>query len=209
LLHSVALAPGESTRIAVVDWSRKSRAGQTEEIAEAEDLLNDTAHNRSISEVTEAVAKEAQSGFSHTETDFTTSQKGGSFGLGLAGMVDGVAGTLGLGGSAGDAPTSGSADSYPSRSRPPPLPPPLLQQISDRRHQQAHAARTRRASVVREVSQSEHEDISTRVVTNYNHMHALTVQYYEVLQLFRTETSVVRADRVVFIPFQLIDFTKD
>jgi hypothetical protein len=62
---------------------------------------------------------------------------------------------------------------------------------------------------VREVSQSEHEEISTRVVVNYNHMHALTVQYYEVLQLFRTETSVARADRVIFIPFRLVDFNKD
>src|SRR5262249_27160419 len=85
----------------------------------------------------------------------------------------------------------------------------LLQQVGDRTHQHAHTARSRRASVVREVSQSEHDGISTRVVTNYNHMHALTVQYYEVLQLFRTETSVARADRVVFIPFGLVDFMND
>src|SRR4029079_15350497 len=84
----------------------------------------------------------------------------------------------------------------------------LLQQINDRTHQQAHAARSRRASIVREVSQSEHDELSTRVVANYNHMHAMTVQYYEVLQLYRTETSVARADRVVFIPFKLIDFNK-
>ena len=83
----------------------------------------------------------------------------------------------------------------------------MLQQASDRTHQQAHAARTRRASVVREVSQSEHENVSTRVITNYNHMHALTVQYYEVLQAYRTETSVARCDRVVFVPFKLIDFS--
>ncbi|MFD4433720.1 hypothetical protein [Nocardia sp. NPDC058497] len=32
LLHSAALAPGESTRLAVIDWSRKSRAVLTERI---------------------------------------------------------------------------------------------------------------------------------------------------------------------------------
>jgi hypothetical protein len=209
LLHSVALAPGESTRLAVVDWSRKSRAGQTEEVAETEDLLNDTAHNRSISEVTEAVAKEAQSGFSHAETDFTTKQKGWSLGIGIAGAADKVAGALGFGMSSSSAETSGTADSYASSSGQRNVAASMLQQITDRTHQQAHAARTRRASVVREVSQSEHEEISTRVVVNYNHMHALTVQYYEVLQLFRTETSVVRADRVIFIPFRLVDFNND
>ena len=39
LLHSVALAPGESTRIAVVDWSRQTRAGATESIDEGETLV--------------------------------------------------------------------------------------------------------------------------------------------------------------------------
>jgi hypothetical protein len=134
LLHSVALAPGESTRIAFVDWSRKSRAGQTEEVAETEDLLNDTAHNRSISEVTEAVAKEAQSGFSHAETDFTTKQGGVSFGLGIAGIFKGVAGTLGIGASGSAAETSGTADSYASSSGQRSVAASMLQQITDRTH---------------------------------------------------------------------------
>ena len=53
--------------------------------------------------------------------------------------------------------------------------------------------RNRRASIVREVSQTEHESISTRVVTNYNHMHALSLHYYEVVQAFRTTTQLERA----------------
>jgi hypothetical protein len=34
LIHSVALAPGESTKIAMVDWSRRTRTGTTEDIQE-------------------------------------------------------------------------------------------------------------------------------------------------------------------------------
>ena len=60
LLHSTSLAPGESTRIAIIDWTRKSRAGETEIIDETDDLTNDQSHNRSITEVTKAVATEAQ-----------------------------------------------------------------------------------------------------------------------------------------------------
>src|SRR5262249_30192648 len=83
LLHSMALAAGESTRIAVIDWSRKTSAGQTEVLGETEDLSQDTSRNRSISEVTEAVAREAQAGFSETHSKSTTTQGGGSVGISL------------------------------------------------------------------------------------------------------------------------------
>jgi hypothetical protein len=199
LLHSMALAAGESTRIAVIDWSRKTSAGQTETLGETEDLSQDTSRNRSISEVTEAVAREAQSGFSHTESSSTTKQAGASGGISI--------GPFGGGASASISKTNTSADSYATSAGSREVGASMLQNASDRTHQQAHAARTRRASVVREVSQTEHESVSTRVITNYNHMHALTVQYYEVLQVYRTETSIVRCDRVVFVPFKLIDFT--
>lgn len=199
LLHSMALAAGESTRIAVIDWSRKSSAGQTEAIGETEDLSQETSRNRSISEVTEAVAREAQSGFSHTESKSTTKQAGASAGISI--------GPFGGGASASISKTTTSADSYATSAGSREVGASMLQNASDRTHQHAHAARTRRASVVREVSQTEHESVSTRVITNYNHMHALTVQYYEVLQIYRTETSLTRCDRVVFVPFRLIDFS--
>lgn len=199
LLHSMALAPGESTRIAVVDWSRKSSAGQTEQVSETEALSQDTSRNRSISEVTEAVAQETQEGFSKTKSQSTTKQAGISGGF--------ISGALGIGGSASIAKTTASAESYSTTSGSRQVGASTLQQASDSTHQNAHAARTRRASVVREVSQSEHESVSTRVITNYNHMHAMTVQYYEVLQIYRVETAVTRCDRVVFVPFKLIDFS--
>ncbi|MFN0133714.1 MAG: hypothetical protein ACKVW3_14445 [Phycisphaerales bacterium] len=199
LLHSMALAAGESTRIAVVDWSRKVNAGQTEQLGETEDLSNDLTRNRSISEVTEAVARESQSGFSHTESSSTTKQAGASAGISI--------GPFGGGASASISKTKTSADSYATSAGSREIGASMLQNVSDRTHQNAHSARTRRASVVREVSQTEHESVSTRVITNYNHMHALTVQYYEVVQVYRTETSLSRCDRVVFVPFRFVDFS--
>src|SRR4029453_17049410 len=130
LLHSLALAPGESTRTAVVDWSRKSRAGQTEEVAETEDLLNDTSHNRSISEVTQAVATEAQSGFSHTDTESFTQQAGFATGRGMGGMIGGFGTVFGRGARVSEGGTSGSADSYASTSGRRDVAASMLQQIS-------------------------------------------------------------------------------
>src|SRR5262249_6021135 len=76
LLHSVALAPGESTRIAVVDWSRRTLASGDENITEAEQLTNVSTHNRAVSEVQDAVAQEVQSGFSKTRGSSTTEAGG-------------------------------------------------------------------------------------------------------------------------------------
>jgi hypothetical protein len=45
LLHSTSLAPGESTRIAMIDWSRRSSASATEAITEAEQLSNTQTHS--------------------------------------------------------------------------------------------------------------------------------------------------------------------
>ena len=79
LLHSTSLAPGESTRIAVVDWSRRSRAAASEDIAESELLSNTMSHSRSLSEVTTATAREFQSGQSSTRAESTAAQAGVGF----------------------------------------------------------------------------------------------------------------------------------
>lgn len=211
LLHSVALAPGESTRIAVVDWTRRSRAGETEVISEEDELANETAHNRAISEVTNAVATEAQSGFSHSSTTNTSTEVGVSHAVDVSAPLGGALGGVNVseGQTFSNATSSGTADSYSSSFGQRSVGTTMGQNITDRTHQNAHSSRTRRASVVKEVSQSEHENVSTRVIANYNHMHALTVQYYEVVQVHRVDLTLAKADRVVFIPVKLLDFADE
>ena len=84
----------------------------------------------------------------------------------------------------------------------------MKQDVMDRTQQHANAVRNRRASIVREVSQEEHQSVSTRVVTNYNHMHALSIQYYEVVQIYRVEVGVSKVEKCLFIPMKLVDFTQ-
>ena len=211
LLHSTSLAPGESTRIAVIDWSRRSRAGETEVISETDDLTNDASQNRAISEVTNAVATEAQSGFSHAKTNSTSTQEGtssaGELSAPLGGLFGGPSGSIGH--TSSSATTDASADSYASSFGRRDVSSSMMQNVNDRTHQHAHSSRSRRASVVKEVSQSEHEGVSTRVIANYNHMHALTIQYYEVVQIYRVEVALAKAERVIFIPIKLLDFAAD
>ena len=83
----------------------------------------------------------------------------------------------------------------------------MTQRVNDRTEQHATSVRNRRASSVREVSETEHNDVSTRIVANYNHMHALSIQYYEVVQVYRVSVQLNKFERTIFLPFQLIDFT--
>ena len=176
LLHSVALAPGESTRIAVYDWTRTTEAKAQENITEAEQLSNVSTHNRAISEVQEAVTHEVQSGFSKSSGSSTTSAGGGGFGLSL--------GPLTLGGSGSSANTSTEAESFSSSAGTRDLAATMNQRVSDSTQQASSSVRDRRASIVKEISEQEHESVSTRIIANYNHMHALTVQYFEVIEIY-------------------------
>jgi hypothetical protein len=82
LLHSLALGPGESTRIAIIDWTRRQGVKTTEDISSLEVLANSLMQARSISEVTRAVAREAQRGFSSTHSNSTVSNNAySSYGL--------------------------------------------------------------------------------------------------------------------------------
>jgi hypothetical protein len=85
----------------------------------------------------------------------------------------------------------------------------LQQNVRNATQQHASSARSRRAATITESTLQETEAISTRTVTNYNHMHALSVQYYEVVQLYRTELRLDRAEGCLFIPMKLLDFSDE
>ncbi|QMT60862.1 hypothetical protein [Legionella sp. PC997] len=198
LLHSVALAPGESTRIAVMDWSRQVKASGQESISESENLTNTSTHNRAISEVQDAVASEVQTGFSKTSGSSTTSAGGGGLGLSL--------GPLTLGGSGSSATSSSNAESFSTSSGTRNLSATMNQRVSDATQQAASSVRNRRASIVKEVSEEEHQSVSTRIIANYNHMHALTIQYYEVIEIYRVNVQLQQVERCLFVPMKLIQF---
>lgn len=199
LLHSLALAPGESTRVAMIDWSRQQMGTQQDQGGQTEQLAGDMTRKRAMSEVQNAVASEAQQGFSKTSTQSQQLQGGGSGGLSI--------GPLTLGGSVSSANAQATSATVSGTSGVRNITAAMSQKVADSTHQAASSARTMFASVVRELSQAEHENLSTRVVANYNHMHALTVQYYEVVQVHRTTVALQRFEPCLFVPMKLVDFT--
>ncbi len=259
LLHSLALAPGESTRIAIIDWTRRQSVRTDETAAQLEELSNSLTQTRALSEVTRAVAREAQRGFSNTHSNSTVSNSGyATYGIknplevmaaATAGAGAGIAGGLsagitgggllgglplaaiaapgaavlggtmgGLGAGLAMAQVEGTSRSTSnaetdavstlSSGGERNIYGEMIQNIADRTQQISNSLRNRRASIVQEVVQSENEKITTRVVTNYNHMHALTIQYFEVVQLYKV---AVRAVDVVtpclYVPIKPIRWT--
>ncbi|MEW2275613.1 hypothetical protein [Streptomyces griseofuscus] len=199
LLHSLALAPGESTRVAVVDWQRTTRATGTETASEAEALSGTTEQNRSISEVANAIAREEQYGDSQGFQVSQSSSSGGSVGVALFG--------IGGGGNWSKSSNVGIATSVSRSTGVKTVAAEATQRISARTQQLATAARSRNMTVVRETTQTEKDQVLTRVVTNYNHMHAMSVQYYEVVQVYDVTTRPTKLERCLFIPLKELTFT--
>jgi hypothetical protein len=217
LIHSVALAPGESTKIAMIDWSRRTSAHAAEDITQGEDIISDTVRARAISEVTRAVARETQEGRSSASSKSFALEQGDSTGeahlrdlninpstKAVGGVTSPGVSTSGTsqGSSRGESSSTGWSTTTGERD----IAASLTQDVVDRTHQASHSVRSRRASIVREASQAEREEITTRTVTNYNHMHALTIEYYEVVQLYRMAVELTKAERCAFVPLKLLDF---
>jgi hypothetical protein len=197
LLHSLPLAPGESTRLTMTDWLRRVAASTDEEEAQSEQLSNAMSRSTAISEVTNAVAREFQSGDSVAGSTSTTA----------SGSAPGIAGLFGV--DAGFGATFGTAGTYSTSSGSRTVTASALQSIDSRTQQNSALARTKRAAIVSEVSESDKESINTRVVINNNHMHALSIQYYEVVQTWQTELRLNGIERCIFIPMRLVNFRNE
>lgn len=189
LLHSLCLAPGEATRIAMQDWTHRTRGTGEEVTSQQDQSAAGETQTRALQEVQNAVARESQHGWSTNFALAHSSQAGVAF--------------IGISASASLSASVATAASSSDASRD--LGVKENQDVHQSAEQHAEAARTRRASVVREVVESEQEQATTRIVANYNHMHALTIQYFEVVEVYRVETKVDRAQPCIFIPFALKD----
>ena len=198
LLHSLSLAPGESTKVAVIDWTRKTRTSSEEEVSQSESVSSRSDQNSSLQEVTSAVASEMQEGMSASATTSEAKTQA----VAVAAWSPWAAGA----GAAARATSESAATSVSASAGRKEMLSDYGQQIDRSTEQASVSARSKRAAMVTETSQSEHEELSTRVVVNYNHMHVLNVLYFEVVQLYRVQLKLDKAERVLFVPMQEFRF---
>lgn len=198
IVYSLPLAPGQKKQIAVLDWERRESAANSQSLDYEESLNNSLVRDRDISEVVSGTLTENIRGNSKATT--------GGIGFGLGGAVMGVfnGGTFGaLLGISGGKSSSGSSASQSSTRESTAN---SLQSIADRTSQAASVVRSQRSTVVQTVSQGERVQATAESVANYNHCHAITIQYFEVLRHFTVRNRLAGVQECLFVPLQMAPF---
>lgn len=247
ITFSLALAPGESRNIAILDWTRSQRTQRGEDTTASEKITNNLFHTRALDECTTVTAIEHQNGGTllAAGTLATAGAEVASRALvgGVAGIIPGaaigaavgaVAGLVtgpgdlattlagagagavvgfGIGAAAavgtaaldaknaqlGIVRTDTSGDRQVIND--------VHQDISERISQNASNIRSLRSNIFVTDEQSESQTLTGRNITNYNHSHMLNLQYYEVLQRYRSELRLTAAEPLLYLPFRPLDFT--
>lgn len=195
LLYSLPLAPGQKKQIAVVDWERRETAARTEAVEFRESLEASLERDRDVSEIVSGTIRESTRGGS------SSSGGGIAGGLGVGAILGPVGAVLGVGGGFSSANSQAWQNSSRSTAAN------ALQQLRDRTTQSASAVRSLRSSVVQSVAQGERVVATTETVANYNHCHAITVQYFEVLRHLLVRQRLVDVQECLFVPLLMSWFT--
>jgi len=195
LLYSLPLAPGQKKQIAVVDWERRETAARTEAVESREQLDAALERDRDISEIVSGTIRESTRGGSSASSGSIAG------GLGIAAIIPPVGAVLGIGGGHSSADSSAWQESSRSTAAN------ALNQLRDRTIQTASAVRSLRSSVVQTVTQGERVIATTETVANYNHCHAITVQYFEVLRHLLVRQRLVDVQECLFVPLLMSWFT--
>jgi hypothetical protein len=190
LLYSLPLAPGQKKQIVVFDWERRESASNTQSIDYEESLFNSLSRDRDILEIAKGTIEENVSGRSSATVKA------------VAGGIGGVVGSavFGVAGGYSNARSSASQNSLRQVSSSD------QQKLSDRIVQSANAVRSMRSTVIQTVAQGERFEVSSESVANYNHCHALTIQYYEVLRHFKIRQRFAGARECLFVPLLMSQF---
>lgn len=190
LVYSLPLAPGQKKRVAIVDWGREDRGEREESRTYEESLSADLAREREIAEGMASAVDEVMAGGSKSKT-YSASASAGLFGGG---------GFLGVSGGYSGASSSAWQDSARQ------LTAQFSNSLRDGTMQAQSALRRQRVTVVETLTQKEDMRVETEVVANYNHCHAMTVEYFQVLRHFVVRQQLETVRECVFVPMSMMGF---
>jgi uncharacterized membrane protein YgcG len=202
LVYSLPLAPGEQQRIAVAD-ERETLSVREQETLTAEEFQR---YQENADSSTNAVFSSAFDESARGGSTMKTSSEAGSIGggLGIGGFFSGIVAGLGIAGGYSDSTTTGSSSSWQTASRD------YVSNASQDFHSSlgraASARRSANRTSVRLATATERKEVVTKVITNHNHNHALTMQYWQVLRHYRVSSQVDDVQLVCFVPLEVVQF---
>ena len=187
LVYSLPLAPGEQQQIAVFERTDTSTVTESEFFSESEAQQASAVADTSTLATFNSAFQEASRGGSSFQTE--SSNAGVSFPL--------------FGGG-GASQSSGSTESWLQGQRH------MTQSAAESTHSaaanQASARRTASRTGIRLATSSEHESVTTKTITNHNHAHALTMQYWQVLRNYNVTTKIDGLTLCCLVPMQIVRF---
>lgn len=202
LLYSLPLAPGEQQRVVVSERVSTASVVDSERLDIAEQQHSSLREDASTSAVFDSAFQEHVNASSSYRNDARSSSWGVAGGIGA--VIGPVAFGIGAGGGGGSSSNSGNTRSALDGVRT------YTSSASEEMHRsverQAAARRSASRTAIRLATETERETVTTKVITNHNKMHALTMQYWEVLRKFMSTTEVEGCNLVCFVPLDLVRF---
>jgi len=202
LVYSLPLAPGEQQRVAVFEQR------QTLSTVEMETLDYDE-QQQARQESDSSTQSVFNSGFAeHVRgaSSFSTQADSSSWGVagGIGAVLGPVALGIGAGGGGGSASSSGSSANSLDGTRD--YVSTAAAQAHNSVEREASARRHAQRTGMRLATSSDTEQVTTKIITNNNRIHALTMQYWEVLRHFQVSTAVDGVTLVCFVPLEVVRF---
>lgn len=198
LLYSLPLAPGQKKLISVVDWERRESATREETTSGRESLDALVTRDRDLGEVVSGALTESMRGGSRNTTS--------GIGVGTGAAGNGSYQGMNFGALLGVSGGYGQSDSGAWQLSGKTIAADSLQTLRDKTLQSASAVRSLRTSVVQTVSQGDSTRVTTEVVANHNHCHALTIQYFEVLRHLQVVHRLADVRECLFVPLPVSPF---
>jgi len=190
LVYSLPLAPGEQQQLAVFERKDTSAVQESEFFSQSEAMNQSAMSDTSTNATFNSAFREAAQGGSQFQTDSSSSSWG--------------ANAIFVAGGGGSSSSSGNSSSWLQGQRD------TTQQAAQTTHSaaenQASARVTANRTGMRLATGSESMGVTTKTITNHNHTHALTMQYWEVLRMYDVSTAIDGLTLVCLVPMQVVRF---
>ncbi|HLO55504.1 MAG TPA: hypothetical protein VK169_14515 [Saprospiraceae bacterium] len=201
VLQSIPLMPGQQKNIAVMEWNRTNISSRLEDQTTSEQLSNSMSRDRDVSEVMESAFSENIRASSQVKSKTSGWSVGASVGFPIGPVMVGVSG--------GYSSSKSSASSNASQDASRNLSANSMNKLRDNINQSATSMRSQRSTVIQTVSQNESFSVTTEVIANYNHCHALTMQYFEILRHIVIEQKLADVQECLFVPLPMSVFDEN
>ncbi len=202
LVYSLPLAPGEQQRIVVSERIATAAVSDIERLDIAERQHSSLRENTSAQATFDSAFEEHVNASSSYRNEARSSSWGVAGGIGA--VLGPVALGIGAGGGGGKSSNNGNVQSALDGART------YTSTAAESMHRgverQAAARRSAQRTSIRLATETDRETVTTKVITNHNKAHALTMQYWEVLRKFSASTEVEGVNLVCFVPLDVVRF---